>query len=122
MTREEFIDTVKDIGTKAYGEVFVFDVKTQSAAIIIGTNEYMAHFCYMTINGIEDFKFWIAFYENDGWQVQLVHNSEESLPMTTDASYDDLEKALASVKSSFYKQFYDIIQMYYKLSNEEAPL
>lgn len=121
MTREEFIDAVKDTGTKAYGEVTVFDGKVKKAKIT-GTSEYNAYYCYMTINGIEDFKFWIAFYENDGWQVQLVHNSEESSFMTTEESYDTLEKALASVKPSFYKQFYDIIQMYYKLSNEEAPL
>ena len=121
MTREEFIDAVKDIGTKAYGEVFVFDGLSWKTTIT-GTGMYNSYYCYMTIKGIEDFKFWIAFYENDGWQVQLVHNSEESPLMTTEESYDTLEKALASVKSSFYKQFYDIIQMYYKLSNETAPI
>lgn len=121
MTQEEYIDIVKSTCTKAYGEVTVFDVKI-TAAKIIGTDEYKAYYCYMTINGIEDFKFRIAFYENEGWCVQLMHDSEESLPMTTDEYYDTLEKALASVKPSFYKQFYDIIQMYYKLSNEEAPL
>ena len=121
MTREEFIEVVKDTGTKAYGEVTVFDGKIKKATLT-GTEKYNAYYCYMTINGIEDFKFWIAFYENDNWYVQLIHNSEESSFMTTEESYDTLEKALASVKPSFYKQFCDIIQMYYKLSNEEAPL
>ena len=46
MTLEEFIDTVKDIGTKAYGEVTVFDGKVKKAKII-GTSEYNAYYCYI---------------------------------------------------------------------------
>ena len=119
MPREEFIDTVKSTCTKAYKDITIQNAYTIPIQLYSG-EVFENYQCDVKINNIKDFEFHI-FWTPKGWSVSLIYMHIEDY-ISTDEDYDTLEKALASIKPEFFKQFYDIIQMYYKLSNEEAPL
>ena len=120
MTQEEFIDIVKSTCTKAYKDITIQKAFTMPIQLYSG-EAFENYHCDVKINDIKDFEFHI-FWNTKGWSVSLMYMNDDDFYMSTDKDYDTLEKALASIKPEFFKQFYDIIQMYYKLSNEEAPL
>ena len=120
MTQEEFIDIVKSTCTKAYKDINIQNAYTITIQLFSGEG-FKNYQCDVKINGINDFEFHI-FWNTNGWSMSLMYMNNDDFYMSTDEDYDTLEKALASIKPEFFKQFSDIIQMYYKLSNEEAPL